>query len=205
MKALLVIDLQNDFCSGGALEVPDGDKVVPIANRLLTGKSFDISVLTQDWHCPGHGSFASSHEGVKPFESGILDDVIQTWWPDHCVWGTKGAELHKNLFPGRAALILRKGMNKLIDSYSAFNDNKGYTTGLNGLFEKIGVTDVFIMGLATDYCVKYTALSSVRYGFNTYLIEDGCRAVDLKGGKKAIEEMKIAGAHIVQSKDYDKT
>lgn len=200
MKALVVVDLQSDFCPRGAMAVNEGDQVVPVANRLITSGNFDITVLTADWHPPGHGSFASA-SGEPPYTLGELGGKPQVWWPDHCVWSTPGAEFHKNLLPGRANLILRKGMDKNVDSYSGFFDNDGKSVGLAGYLKDRNVTDVYIMGLATDYCVKFTALDSVQCGFNTHLITDGCRAVNIaKGdGEAAIAAMEAVGITFVHS------
>lgn len=201
MKALVLVDLQNDFCPGGALAVNEGDKVVPVGNRLITSGNFDITILTQDWHPPTHKSFRSNNDVPDDEIVGELGGKPQVWWPNHCVWSTKGAEFHKNLLPGRANLILRKGMDSEVDSYSGFFDNDGKSVGLAGYLKGRGVTDVYIMGLATDYCVKFTALDSVKCGFNTYLITDGCRAVNISegDGEAAISEMKSAGVTLIKS------
>jgi nicotinamidase/pyrazinamidase len=200
MKALIVVDIQNDFCPGGALAVSKGDEVVPVANRLITSCKFDLIVATQDWHIPGHGCFASvSDQPVGTL--GDLNGIPQVWWPDHCVWGTKGADFHKNLLIGRVNLILRKGFNKNVDSYSAFNDNAKKTTGLAEYLKSQGVTDIYVLGLATDYCVKFTATDGVDAGFKTHLVVDGCRAVNLKpnDGEKSITDLELSGVEIVDS------
>jgi len=181
MKALILVDLQNDFMPGGALAVSNGNQVVPIANRLIISDSFDVIVLTQDWHPPRHSNFAS----------------VGGLWPDHCIWGLPGAEFHKNLLPGKADMILRKGTNKDVDSYSGFYDNASKSIGLAGYLHDRAVTDTYIMGLATDYCVKFTALDSIKCGFNTHLIIDGCRAVANEDA--AVDEMKAAGIILTQS------
>lgn len=211
MKVLILVDIQNDFCPGGALAVKDGHKVVPVANILAVESNFDLIVCTQDYHPPTHKSFASNNKDAKPGTLGELNGVPQVWWPNHCEWGTKGSEFHKNLMTGKVAAIFRKGMNEKVDSYSGFFDNKAIldgkevraATGLGGYLKDKGVTDVYVMGLATDYCVKFTALDALALGFNTYLITDGCRAVDLNAGDgdKAMAEMKEAGVKLVESKN----
>lgn len=206
MKALILVDIQQDFCAGGALAVKDGDQVVPVANRLTTSDNFDVIVLSQDWHPQSHKSFASNNSGTKVGDLGELGGKPQVMWPDHCVWNTPGSEFHKNLLTGRASLILRKGMNREVDSYSAFYDNDGTPVGLKGYLKDRDVTEVYIMGLATDYCIKFTVLDSVKCGFETYLIKDGCRAVNISSddGADAIKEMKNAGAKVVHSDKYTK-
>jgi nicotinamidase/pyrazinamidase len=177
---LLVIDVQNDFCPGGALAVAKGDEVVPVANRLA--ERFAHVVMTQDWHPPGHRSFASSHKGRKPFETITLDYGPQTLWPDHCVQETSGAAFHRELRLPRAELVIRKGFRPAIDSYSAFFENDRRTpTGLAGYFRERGFKRLFLVGLATDFCVHYSAIDARRLGFDVVLIEDGCRAIDLDG------------------------
>jgi nicotinamidase/pyrazinamidase len=177
---LLVIDVQNDFCPGGALAVARGDEVVPVVNRL--GAHFAHVVLTQDWHPREHHSFARVHPGVKPFETIALPYGPQTLWPDHCVQNTPGAALHRDLHVPHAELVLRKGFRKAIDSYSAFYENDKRTpTGLAGYLRERGFTRIFLVGLATDFCVHYSAVDARREGFAAVLIEDGCRAIDLNG------------------------
>lgn len=204
MKTLLLIDLQNDFMLRGALAVKDGDQVVPIANRLITSDNFNLIVLTQDFHPPAHKSFASNNPGTKVGGIGELNGKPQVWWSDHCVRNTSGADFHKNLLTERANLILRKGMNENVDSYSGFYDNDGNSVGLGSYLSERGAEEVYIMGLATDYCVKFTALDCAKLGFDTYLIEDGCRAVNinLDDGTNAIVEMKAAGIKVVHSNTY---
>ncbi len=195
--ALLVIDVQNDFCPGGALAVPDGDAVVPVINRLAG--QFDHVLLTQDWHPPKHSSFASSHTGKTPFETIQLDYGTQVLWPDHCVQGTEGAELRDDLAVDRAELIIRKGFNPAIDSYSAFFENDHRTaTGLTGYLRTRGLKRLFVAGLATDFCVYYSAEDARREGFDVVLIEDACRAIDLEGSLAvAMQAMRDAGVEIV--------
>jgi len=181
---LLIIDVQNDFCGGGALAVGDGDAVVPVVNRLA--ERFDHVVLTQDWHPPGHSSFAMSHPGSAPFESMTMPYGQQTLWPEHCVQGTSGAAFHPQLATDRAELVIRKGFRSEIDSYSAFYENDRKTpTGLAGYLRERGLQRIFLAGLATDYCVHYSAVDARRLGFDTVLVEAGCRAIDLAGSLDA--------------------
>ena len=181
---LLIIDVQNDFCRGGTLAVADGDAVVPVVNRLV--ERFDHVVLTQDWHPPGHSSFATSHPGSAPFESVTMPYGQQTLWPDHCVQGTSGAAFHPQLVTDRAELVIRKGFRTAIDSYSAFYENDRKTpTGLAGYLRERGLRRIFLAGLATDYCVYYSAVDARRLGFDTVLVEAGCRAIDLAGSLDA--------------------
>ncbi len=190
---LLVIDVQNDFCPGGALAVADGDAVVPVINRLAG--SFAHVVLTQDWHPPGHSSFASSHPGSAPFETIAMPYGQQTLWPDHCVQGTKGAAFHPQLKTDHAELVIRKGFRREIDSYSAFHENDRRTpTGLAGYLRERGFKRIFLAGLATDFCVFYSAADARRLGFEVVLVEAGCRAIDLAGSLAAAwTEMAAAG------------
>src|ERR1700687_1340235 len=177
---LLIIDVQNDFCAGGALAVSDGDAVVQVVNRLA--KRFAHVALTQDWHPSGHSSFATSHSGSAPFESIDMPYGRQTLWPDHCIQGTSGAAFHPQLETERAELVIRKGFRGEIDSYSAFYENDRRTpTGLAGYLRERGLRRIFLAGLATDFCVYYSAADARRLGFDTVLIEAGCRAIDLAG------------------------
>jgi nicotinamidase/pyrazinamidase len=181
---LLIIDVQNDFCAGGALAVSDGDDVVPVVNRLA--KRFAHVALTQDWHPSGHSSFATSHPPSAPFESIDMPYGRQTLWPDHCIQGTSGAAFHPQLETERAELVIRKGFRTEIDSYSAFYENDRRTpTGLAGYLRERGLRRIFLAGLATDYCVYYSALDARRLGFDTVLVEAGCRAIDLAGSLDA--------------------
>ena len=181
---LLVIDVQNDFCPGGALAVGEGDAVVPVINHLA--ERFEHVVLTQDWHPAGHSSFASSHPGSAPFETIAMPYGPQTLWPDHCVQGTPGAAFHSDLLTNRAQLVVRKGFRGAIDSYSAFYENDRRTpTGLTGYLRERGLKRVFLAGLATDYCVYYSAVDARREGFDAIVIEAGCRAIDLAGSLAA--------------------
>ncbi|HLW89791.1 MAG TPA: bifunctional nicotinamidase/pyrazinamidase [Roseiarcus sp.] len=182
--ALLVIDMQYDFMPGGALAVADGDAIVPLVNRLAA--RFSNVALTQDWHPPGHASFASSHPGAKPFETIRLAYGDQTLWPDHCVQGSHGAAIHRDVAVDRAILVLRKGANAVVDSYSAFVEADGTTkTGLAGFLRERGIGRVFLAGLATDYCVAFSALDARKAGFEAIVIEDACRAIDLAGSLDA--------------------
>ena len=177
---LLVIDVQNDFCPGGALAVPHGDEVVPVLNRAA--QYFTSAVLTQDWHPRGHISFASSHTGKAPFETLPLSYGTQTLWPDHCVQMSAGADFHPALSIPQVSLIIRKGFDPRIDSYSAFQENDRETkTGLAGYLHERGATRIFIGGLAYDFCVRYSAEDAVAAGFAVVIIEDGCRGLDLNG------------------------
>lgn len=181
---LLVVDVQNDFCSGGALAVPHGEEVVPLINALA--RRFTHVVLTQDWHPRGHLSFASSHAGAQPFQSIALPYGPQVLWPDHCVQGTAGAEFHARLDVPHAELIVRKGYTREIDSYSAFYENDHATpTGLAGYLRERGLRCVFLAGLAFDFCVRYSAEDARRLGFEAVVIEDACRGIDLDGSVAA--------------------
>jgi nicotinamidase/pyrazinamidase len=195
----LVVDAQNDFCPGGALAVPDGDAVVPVINRLAGG--FAHVLLTQDWHPAGHTSFASSHPGRQPFEAIEVAYGAQTLWPDHCVQGSTGAQFHRDLEVTRAELIIRKGYDPAIDSYSAFYENDRTTaTGLSGYLRTRGFERIFMAGLATDFCVAYSAIDAAREGFAVMVIEDACRAIDLDGSLAAAKaQMAEAGARLVAS------
>jgi nicotinamidase/pyrazinamidase len=200
MRALLLIDIQNDFMPFGALPVPDGDHVVPVANTLAS--RFDLVVATQDWHPADHASFAGSHSGRVPGDVVDLDGFDQVLWPDHCVQQTPGASFHSGLDVGPVTHVVRKGSSVAIDSYSGFFDNGHINdTGLGTYLEKRGVAEVWIAGLATDYCVKYTALDARELGLSVFVVEDGCRGVDLRPGDvaAAIDEMRAAGCSIVTS------
>lgn len=196
---LIAVDVQNDFCPGGALAVARGDEVVPMVNRLA-GR-FAHLVLTQDWHPPGHLSFASSHPGRRPFEQIDVFYGSQTLWPDHCVQGSPGAAFHPGLELRRAELVIRKGFRREIDSYSTFFENDRRTpTGLLGYLRERGFERVFLAGLATDYCVHYSALDARRAGLGVVVIEDACRAIDLEGSlARAHREMAEAGAERIAS------
>ena len=199
--ALVVVDVQNDFCPGGALEVPDGDAVVAAINRIAP--RFSARILTQDWHPPGHRSFASSHPGRAPFETTELSYGEQVLWPDHCVQGTAGAAFHPGLATDGADLVLRKGFRPGIDSYSAFYENDRRTsTGLTGYLRARGISRLFFAGLATDFCVAYSAIDGAREGFESAVVEDGCRGIDL-GGSLAAAWERMAAANIARVRAAD--
>jgi len=200
MRALILVDLQNDFVPGGALPVPEGGRIVPLINRLQP--CFDLVVATQDWHPPDHGSFAANHPGHKPGDLIDLNGLPQILWPAHCVQDTPGADLLPDLDRTRIRRVFRKGTDPGVDSYSGFFDNgRRHATGLDAYLRQQGVRSVAVCGLATDYCVKYTALDAADLGFDTWLIEDACRGVNLQPNdvKQALEEMRRAGVHIARS------
>lgn len=191
--ALIVVDVQNDFCPGGALAVSGGDEVVAPINRLI--QKFENVVLTQDWHPAGHSSFASTHPGSAPFSTMEMPYGPQTLWPDHCVQGSSGAAFHKDLAWTKAQLVIRKGFRKPIDSYSAFFENDHKTsTGLTGYLRERGITRVVLAGLATDFCVGFSALDAAQLGLSASVVMDAARAIDLKGSLAAAEKnMRAAG------------
>jgi nicotinamidase/pyrazinamidase len=196
-NVLLIIDIQNDFCPGGNLAVPDGDKIIPVVNKIMD--KFYKVVATQDWHPKNHISFASTHK-KQLYETIEVNGVLQTLWPDHCVQGSYGAELHKDLNIEEIDLILRKGTNPQIDSYSAFLENDKQTkTGLDGYLNSLGIKEVYVCGLALDYCVYYTATDAVKFGFETYVIVDATKGVDVPKGnvEKVIQHMKSLGIKII--------
>jgi nicotinamidase/pyrazinamidase len=199
LNALILTDIQNDFVPGGALAVNEGGQIVPIVNRMQS--HFDLVVATQDWHPPNHGSFAANHYGKKPGDVVDLDGLPQILWPVHCVQNSVGAAFVPALDMKQVAEVFQKGTDPRIDSYSTFYDN-GHrkATGLGDYLKARRVTDVFIVGLTTDYCVKFSALDAIRLGFKTHVIEEACRGVNLKEGDaaKAIEEMRKAGVNIVK-------
>ena len=201
--ALLVIDVQNDFCPGGALAVTDGDAIVPLINRLAL--KFETVVITQDWHPANHISFAAQHPGKTPFEQITLDYGEQTLWPTHCVMATPGAELHAGLDIPHASLILRKGSHYDVDSYSAFLEADGKTrTGLDGYLASRGITEIHACGLATDFCVAWSAEDATRFGLRATLIEDACRAIDLGGSlEAAFARLDRAGVTRIGSDQLD--
>jgi nicotinamidase/pyrazinamidase len=202
MKALIIVDLQNDFLPGGALPVPRGHEVIPIANELQ--RRFELVLATQDWHPPDHGSFAANHPGKKPGDRIMLDGIEQILWPVHCVQNTPGAEFAAAFDTSRIAHVFHKGIERKIDSYSTFFDNAHRRqTGLADYLKKRSINDIYLMGLALDYCVKYSALDARQLGLNTHVILDGCRGIELEPGdiERALEEMKQAGATIVKSGD----
>ena len=198
-RALVAVDLQYDFCPGGALAVPDGDSVIPVVNALSS--RFDLVVATQDWHPANHGSFASNHPGATAGEAVVLGGVPETLWPDHCVQGTPGARLHDGFDLGPVAAIVRKGTDPSVDSYSAFFDNaRRRTTGLAGYLREWDVAEVWFAGLATDYCVKYSVLDALELGFGAVVVADACRGIDLEAGDvvRALAQMAAAGARMVE-------
>jgi nicotinamidase/pyrazinamidase len=197
--ALIVVDVQNGFTPGGPLAVPDGDAVVPVINRLA-GRFANV-ILTQDWHTPDHVSFASQHAGRQPFGKIELPYGPQVLWPDHCVMGTEGAALHPGLSVPNAQLVIRKGYNRDVDSYSAFLEADRQTrTGLDGYLTSRRIRHVYLSGLATDFCVAWTALDARRFGFEATVIEDACRAIDLQGSlARAWAEMEAAGVKRIHS------
>jgi nicotinamidase/pyrazinamidase len=201
-KALIIVDLQNDFMPSGALPVPHADEVIPLANALQA--HFEYSVATQDWHPKNHGSFAANHPGRSPGDHIALAGLPQILWPTHCVQATPGAEFVKMFKINRLTKIFQKGCDPDIDSYSGFFDNgHSKSTGLGDYLTAKQISDVYVMGLALDYCVKYTVLDACQLGFKTFLIEDGCRGVNLnsKDIPIAIKEMQAAGAKLIQSSD----
>lgn len=196
-KALVVIDIQNDFCPGGALGVADGDAIIPLVNQLIA--DHDHVILTQDWHPAGHSSFASSHPGKAAYEMIEMPYGPQTLWPDHCVQGSHGGEFHPALVWDKAEMIVRKGYRPGIDSYSAFFENDRTTpTGLAGYLRERGLNDLVLVGIATDFCVAYSALDAVREGFSVTVRLDACRAIDLNGSLATMtEKMRDAGVTLV--------
>jgi nicotinamidase/pyrazinamidase len=198
MKALLIIDIQNDFLPGGALPVPKGHEVIPIANELQS--RFELVVASQDWHPRDHASFAANHPGAKPGDTAIVEGVPHTLWPVHCVQNTQGAAFAPTLKTSELARVFQKGVDPNIDSYSAFFDiARRKETGLDVYLKECGVTEVYALGLALDYCVKYSVLDAQTLGFRTYLIADGCRGIGLGSDdvRRALTEMTDSGAYIV--------
>jgi nicotinamidase/pyrazinamidase len=202
MDALIIVDLQNDFLPGGALAVPHGDEVIPLANELQ--RKFELVLATKDWHPADHGSFAANHPGKKTGERITLDGIEQILWPVHCVQNTHGAEFAPSFETERIAHIFHKGAERNIDSYSTFFDNAHRRhTGLADYLKKRSVKDIYLMGLALDYCVKYSVLDARQLGLNSYVILDGCRGIELEPGDsgRALEEMKRAGAVLLKSSE----
>jgi nicotinamidase/pyrazinamidase len=203
MKALLIIDVQNDFLPGGALPVPEGDQVIPVVNGVQ--RAFDLVVATQDWHPASHGSFAANHPGKNPGEVIDLAGLRQILWPVHCVQNTPGAALAPALETAQIRRVFQKGTDPQVDSYSGFFDNgRRKSTGLGEFLKNEGADELYLLGLATDYCVKFSALDAVSLGFRTHLIVDGCRGVNLKPGDadRAIDDMRNAGVEIVRAADF---
>jgi nicotinamidase/pyrazinamidase len=202
MNALIIVDVQNDFLPSGALPVPHGDEVIPLANKLQ--RRFDIVLATQDWHPPDHGSFATNHPSKKPGDRIMLDGIEQILWPVHCVQNTHGAEFVPSFDTSRIAQVFHKGIDPRIDSYSTFFDNAHRrSTGLADYLKERSIKDIYLMGLALDYCVKYSALAARQLGFNTQVVLDGCRGIELEPGDigRALDEMKRVGAVLLQSSD----
>jgi nicotinamidase/pyrazinamidase len=202
MNALIIVDLQNDFLPGGALAVPHGDEVIPVANKLQ--RHFNLLLATQDWHPPNHGSFATNHPGKKPGDRIMLDGIEQILWPVHCVQNTHGADFAPSFDTSRIAHVFHKGIDPLIDSYSTFFDNAHRRrTGLGEYLKERSINDIYLLGLALDYCIKYSALDARQLGFNTHVILDGCRGIGLEPDDidRAIDEIKRAGAILLQSPD----
>ena len=199
MDALLIVDVQNDFCPGGALEVPRGDQIIPVINKL--SQKFDIVIQTQDWHPKEHSSFASSHSCKEPYETINMPYGEQVLWPDHCVQGSQGAQFHPDLDTQRSQLIVRKGFRKEIDSYSAFYENDDTTsTGLSGYLRERDIDKLYVVGLATDFCVKWSVLDGLKKGFRITVVEDAVKGIDIDGSvAQAWDEMQIAGAQRIQS------
>jgi nicotinamidase/pyrazinamidase len=198
-KALIMVDLQNDFCKGGSLAVPEADDVIPLANQLQ--KQFDLVIATKDWHPQNHMSFASNHHGCQVGDVLKIEGLDQILWPDHCVQGSQGAEFHPQLDTSCIQKVFFKGTDKTIDSYSAFFDNAHRrTTGLADYLLEQKVEEIYILGLATDYCVRFTCLDAAHLGFNTYIIENACRGVSLQPDdvKNALNEMQEYGVHIIK-------
>lgn len=203
MDALIVIDVQNDFCPGGKLAVPGGNEIISVINSLTP--KFEQVIFTQDWHPASHLSFASNHANKSPYESVELEYGNQVLWPDHCIQGSSGAEFHPDLHTWKATLVIRKGFRKKIDSYSAFTENDQQTfTGLHGYLNSIGVRRLFLTGLATDFCVKWSALDAIKYGFETYVITDAIKGINIENSVElAFTEMKDAGVKLINSSDID--
>jgi nicotinamidase/pyrazinamidase len=200
--ALIMVDLQNDFCPGGNLAVPEGDQVISLANQLQP--HFDRVIATKDWHPKNHGSFASNHTNRKVGEVIDLNGVDQILWPDHCIQHSKGSEFHPNLDTTRIHQIFYKGTDPAIDSYSAFYDNNHeHATGLETYLLSEGITDIYLMGLATDYCVKFSCLDAAKMDFNVFIVDDACRGVELHAGDvaKALKEIQDAGVKRVSFRD----
>lgn len=197
MKTLLLIDIQNDFCPGGALPVPKGDEIIPHVNRVIP--LFDSVISTQDWHTPGHSSFASAHDEKEPYDTVTLAYGEQMLWPDHCAQGTRGADFHPDLHLSPVELVLRKGFRKEIDSYSAFFENDQKTaTGLHGYLQDRSIDQLWVAGLATDFCVKWSVLDGIKLGYKVHVLTEAVKGIDLNGSvEMAWKEMTAAGAEPV--------
>ncbi len=202
LRALIIVDIQNDFCPGGALPVNRADEIIPLVNTL--SRKFATVAVTQDWHPSNHVSFASNHEGMNVYDQLEINGINQVLWPDHCVAGSEGSMLHPDLHTDRANIIIRKGTNPGLDSYSAFFENDRVTkTGLSGYLNALEIEDVFLCGLATDYCVYYSAMDAVRSGFKTHVVLDACRGINVPEGslESVIEQMKVHGVRIINSRE----
>jgi len=200
MNALILVDIQNDFLPGGALAVNEGDKIIPVVNTIQN--KFPLVLATQDWHPENHGSFASSHPGKQPFEMGTLAGMDQVMWPNHCVQGKKGSEFSDKLHTNNIEAIFRKGTDSSIDSYSGFFDNgKKKSTGLGDYLKGKGVENVYLAGLAADFCVGFTALDALELGFKVFLMEDATRAIDQEGWQKMKDQIITKGGKIIQSSE----
>jgi len=203
MKALIIVDIQNDFLPGGALAVQNGDAVIPVINKLQS--QFDLVIATQDWHPADHKSFASMHPGKKIFDEIMLDGLPQVLWPDHCVQETEGAKFSAQLDTKKIEAIFRKGMDKNIDSYSGFFDNgKKKATGMGAYLKGRGVTSIYVCGLAADYCVYFTALDGLEMGFQSTIITDATRAIDKENFEKVLEDFKSKGGQEIRSEEISK-
>jgi nicotinamidase/pyrazinamidase len=202
MKALIIVDVQNDFLNGGSLEVPDGEKVIPVINRIQD--KFELVIATQDWHPKGHKSFASSHQGKSTFDKIQLEGMEQVLWPVHCVQGTRGADFHPLLHAKRIEAIFRKGTDPVIDSYSGFYDN-GHkkSTGMAGFLRDRKVTTVFICGIAADFCVYYTALDALKESFKTFVVEDATRPISKEGFELAKAEIRNQQGKLITSSNIE--
>jgi len=200
MRALIIVDIQYDFVTGGKLEVPNGEQVIPLVNTLT--EHFDLVVATQDWHPANHKSFASNHPGKNPFEIISLNGLEQVLWPDHCVQGTRGADFHEQLNMNKVQAIFRKGMDPEIDSYSGFYDN-GHkrSTGLRGYLKERDVKEVYVCGLAADYCVFFTVRDALKDGLKTFLVEDATRPINKEGFKNAKKEVVGLGGAVINSEE----
>lgn len=192
MKALVVVDVQNDFLPGGSLAVADGDVIIPVINKIMP--DYDLVVATQDWHPAGHKSFASAHEGKAPFEDILLNGLPQRLWPDHCVQGTLGAAFSTALDTNHIAAVFRKGMNPDVDSYSGFYDNgRLHAIGLSGYLKEHGISEVHLCGLAADFCVFFTAMDSLAEGFQTFIVQEATKAIDQQGYEDKKQTFSAAG------------
>lgn len=203
MKALIIVDIQNDFLKGGSLAVPDGNAIIPVINKILP--VFDILIYTKDWHPANHKSFASNHKEKNVYDVVDLKGISQVLWPDHCIQNTFGAEFHKDLIiSGKNTYYIFKGTDPNVDSYSAFFDNKKiHNTGLNKLLKEKNIDEVYICGLSTDYCVKYTAIDAIELNYNTYVVADATKAVNINPDdyEKSLKELKNIGVKIIFSKN----